>query len=735
MLTEIQETVFDDTGGAGHFVRFYDEDSRLLEEVADFIDGALCTGGVGIVIATADRIAGLRQRLAGLGSLGDEACWFSGELITLDAEDALAQFMIDGWPDERRFDDTIGKVVRDACVKGKAVNAFGEMVAVLCAQGMYDAAVRLEQMWNALREKCTFSLFCAYPWHLFPTNELAGAFQRVCAEHDHVCSHSHLPASADPKDMHLRLAQLEQETIALRTEVARRKELEQTLRRREKEFADFVENAAEGLHRVGPDGIILWANKAELTMLGYRWEEYVGHHIAEFHADPPVIGTILARLRAGETLYDQPARLRCKDGSIKHVVIHSNGYLEDGQLRYTRCFTRDATDRYQLEQAYIEREALLDELTRTDRAKDEFLAMLAHELRNPLAPISAAAQLLEMVSSDADRVKQIAGIIGRQVGHLTSLINDLLDVARVTRGLIVLAEDPLDLRHILSDAIEQAAPQIRARQHQLALYLPSEPANVVGDRKRLVQVVANMLTNAAKYTPEGGNIDVRLRVLPDEVVLDISDNGIGMAPELVTRVFDLFAQAERTPDRSQGGLGLGLALCKSLVESHGGNVHAESDGPGKGSTFTARLPRLASGPIAAHDSSAAHEHPPDTVESLRVMVVDDNVDAVSTLKILLGAAGHEVFTEHTASQAIERARCISPQVFLLDIGLPDMDGNELVRRLRAMPETAGAVLIAVTGYGQEQDKQNSIAAGFDHYLVKPIDIAKLLTLLSQVCIT
>ncbi len=728
----MEKAALDGSRGTGHFVRFYHDDSRLLQEVADFLDEALRTGGAGIVIATGDHIAALRRHLAGLGSVEGQPGWFSGELITLDAAEALAQFMIDDWPDERRFDDTIGKIIRQTCTPGRTVNAFGEMVALLCEQGLYDAAIRVEQLWNRLLDNCFFSLFCAYPWHLFPTEELTAAFGQVCAEHDHVCSQTHLPSYPAPKDAHFRLAHLEQQTLALTTEIERLKESEQTLRHREREFADFVENAAEGLHRVGPDGTILWANKAELALLGYRWNEYVGHHIAEFYADQPVIEAILARLQAGETLRDQPVRLRCKDGSIKHVLIHSNAHFEDGRLRYTRCFTRDATDRHQLEQAHIEREALLDELTRANRAKDEFLAMLAHELRNPLAPISTAAQLLERAAFDPARVKQATGIIARQVGHLTGLIDDLLDVARVTRGLIVLTEEALDFRHVLSDAVEQATPQIRAKQHRLELHLPPDPVNVTGDRKRLVQVVTNMLTNAAKYTSPGGNITVRLQLLPDEVVLGISDNGIGMTPELVAQVFNLFTQAERTSDRSQGGLGLGLALVKALTEAHGGSAHAESEGLGKGSTFTVRLPRLVSNePVAVPDSSTVDVHIPASEPKLRIMVVDDNADAAVTLEMLLRAAGHEVLTESTASGAIERARVTTPQVFLLDIGLPDMDGKTLARQLRTIPELAHAVLIAVSGYGQEQDQQNSFAAGFDHHLVKPVDSAKLLALLAQ----
>ncbi|MFC7513418.1 ATP-binding protein [Herbaspirillum sp. GCM10030257] len=730
-----QDSVLDDLPQVTHFARFYDEDAQLINEVADFLDGALRKGGVAIVIATPDHIAGLRQHLTGFGSVQGQPGWFSGELITLDAEVVLAQFMVDDWPDEARFHDTVGKIVREACAKGETVNAFGEMVALLCAEGLYDAAIRLEQLWNGLRDDYSFSLFCAYPWRLFPTIELAESFQQVCAEHDHVCSvGGHLHTSVELHDIHLKTTQLEQKARALQVEVDRLKESEQTLKHREKEFADFVENAAEGLHRVGPDGTILWANKAELAMLGYSWEEYIGHHIAQFHADQPTIETVLNKLLAGETLLDQPARLRCKDGSIKHVVISSNGCFKGGQLRYTRCFTRDATERQQLEQMYNEREALLAELTRANRAKDEFLAMLAHELRNPLAPISAAAQLLELAASDPVKVKQAAGIISRQAGYLTALIDDLLDVARVTRGLIVIDKNPVDFRQVLSDAIEQMTPHISARQHNLSLHLPPEPANVVGDRKRLVQIVTNLLANAAKYTPEGGNITARLQVSSGQVVLKISDNGIGMAPDLLAKAFDLFSQGERTSDRSQGGLGLGLALVKTLVELHSGSAHADSAGIGQGSTFTIRIPVVTNASNEVKAPSVSGEQTIKATQGLRLMIVDDNVDAADTLSLLLKAMGHEVFTEYTAAKGIDRIREIKPEVALLDIGLPDIDGKDLARRLRTMPEGAKTVLIAVTGYGQEHDKKESSAAGFDYHFVKPVNIEELSMLLASLSV-
>jgi signal transduction histidine kinase len=372
------------------------------------------------------------------------------------------------------------------------------------------------------------------------------------------------------------------------------------------------------------------------------------------------------------------------------------------------------------------------EICRADQRKDEFLAMLGHELRNPLAPIGAAAELLGLVASEPEKVKRSSEIIARQVSHMTSLIDDLLDVARVTRGLINLNKTPVDIRHILSEAVEQVAPSIRARRHHVSLHFPPDPAPVQGDRKRLVQVVANVLSNAAKYTPEGGNITARLDVLADSVVLEIADDGIGMVPEVVSRVFELFAQAERASDRSQGGLGLGLSLVHSLVESHGGSVHAKSAGPGKGSTFTICLPRISEQLIVENSRDGNSRMMPRASAPLRVMIVDDNADAASTLEMLLDMAGYDVSVQLTAASAIEQAKCTRPHVCLLDIGLPDLDGTELARRLRMMPETATAVLIAVTGYGQEQDRAKTKAAGFDHHFVKPIDTAHMLNLLAQI---
>lgn len=378
-----------------------------------------------------------------------------------------------------------------------------------------------------------------------------------------------------------------------------------------------------------------------------------------------------------------------------------------------------------------ERRSAQEQLEIADRRKDEFLAMLAHELRNPLAPIGAAAQLLQIAKLDEARVRQTSQIIGRQVDHMTHLINDLLDVSRVTRGLVALENAPLDIRHIVTDAVEQATPLMQSRRHHLVLHLPRDTTMVMGDKKRLVQVIANILNNAAKYTSEGGNILLKTDIREAHVQIDVDDNGIGMAPDLAEHAFDLFAQAERTSDRSAGGLGLGLALVKSLVQLHGGTVACHSQGIGQGSTFSVCLPRLPV-PECIHEHSYNDRFKQQGARPLRILIVDDNVDAASMLAMLLEASGHHVMVEYGSRQALVRAKMEAPDVCLLDIGLPEIDGNELAQRLRALPETARSVLVAVTGYGKEQDRKRTLAAGFDHHLVKPVETKKLTEILHRV---
>jgi PAS domain S-box-containing protein len=364
-----------------------------------------------------------------------------------------------------------------------------------------------------------------------------------------------------------------------------------------------------------------------------------------------------------------------------------------------------------------------ESLQEDDRRKDEFLAMLAHELRNPLAPITSAVALLRRVPGDVERVRSMTEIIGRQAAHMRGLVDDLLDVSRVTRGLITLQRDRVDLRDVLAEALEQTRPLIESRRHAVATRIGDVELPVSGDRKRLVQVFANILGNAAKYTPAGGRITVGGRQRGGEIVVVVQDNGQGMTPELIGRVFELFAQGERTPDRREGGLGIGLALVKRMVELHGGTVTALSDGPGAGSAFEVVLPSAvasAPGVVGLGGADAAAAAP----GRLRVLVVDDNGDAADALALFLQDLGHAVQVQTSGECALQAVQAFAPDVCLLDIGLPDMDGRELARRIRALPGLGQAAMAAVSGYGQPEDIALTEAAGMTHF-VKPIDVGAL----------
>ena len=368
------------------------------------------------------------------------------------------------------------------------------------------------------------------------------------------------------------------------------------------------------------------------------------------------------------------------------------------------------------------------EMREIDRRKDEFLAMLADELRNPLAPISAASELLRVPSLDYERIKQTSEIISRQVRHMTGLIDDLLDVSRVSRGLVTLDGSTQDAWQIVASAVEQVRPLMDARQHQLTVNDSPIRAYIFGDPKRLVQIIANILNNAAKYTPVGGRISLSVQIDDINVIFTVVDNGIGMQPEVLGCIFEMFAQGERSSDRAQGGLGIGLAIVKSLVNLHRGTITAHSAGLGKGSTFTLTLPRVADLPRPVQNSF------PELVpvhSAHQILIVDDNIDAAITLGSILEIAGYKITIEHSAKAALNRIATNTPAACLLDIGLPDMDGIKLVERLREHAHTTSSLMIAITGYGQDSDRQKSLEAGFDHHLVKPVDLPHLLKILSS----
>ena len=477
-------------------------------------------------------------------------------------------------------------------------------------------------------------------------------------------------------------------------------------------------------------------------MTVWDWDLAKGEAVFSANA-PEIFGSDLERLeRPWELLHPDDVMVmktaceraiadRGKFQAVVRIIHPQNGETswsdirgkvlcnETGQPHAIRGVTVDVTDRKCAE----------EKLQDADRRKDEFLAMLAHELRNPLAPISAAAQLLKTAQIDGNRVRQASEIISRQVDHITGLVNDLLDVSRVTRGEVLLDRHPVDIKNLISDAVEQVSPLIKMRRHQFTLQQPMEALLVLADRKRLVQVIANLLNNAAKYTPKGGNIVIRLEAHPDQVVLVVRDDGIGIEPDLLPRIFELFTQAKRSPDRAQGGLGIGLSLVKSIVEFHGGSVTVRSKGAGAGTEFTVSLPRHIE--LRALASPDGDTHVPPLAKTLRILIADDSKDGAFMLSMLLDSAGHETFVEHNGYSALERARTEAPDICILDIGLPDMDGNEIARRLRSTAVMTQPVLIAITGYSQDNDRKISFEAGFDHYLVKPVDLKNLVALLAE----
>jgi len=718
-----------------HVVQFYEDEQFLAEQVAGFLDAALSNGDGAVVIATRANRERFVAQLRGSGS--DVEIHSRAQLLTiLDADDTLAMFMKNGTPDWERLRATIGPVLEQAAASGCGrVRAYGEMVDVLWRAGNTQGAVRLEELWNDLAHLYDFELLCAYRMGNFYKEADAKAFEAICHVHTRaVPAESWRTRPEDDTDRLREISMLQQRAFALANEVKERKSLEQALRetvhdlhaseqklrRNEAHLREYLENAAEGLHWVAADGKILWANRAELELLGYRPDEYLGHHINEFHVDPDNIAEILARLSRDDKLHNHEARLRCKDGSIRDVLINSSVYREDGKFIHTGCFTRDVTDSKRAEER--EREARR-EAEAANKAKDEFLAMLGHELRNPLSPIVTALQLMRLRGEPLGREVLV---IERQVKHLVRLVEDLLNLSRITSGRIELRMEPLDLADVVAKAVEMSSPLLEERRHHVTIDVPRGQTVVTGDAARLTQVFCNLLSNAAKYTDCGGQIAVTASRHRERIQVVVSDDGAGIDAELLPRIFDLFIQAQQTIDRSQGGLGIGLSIVKKLVELHGGTVTARSDGPGHGSAFTVELP--ASQAVAQRPGQ--FEGSPERVwRKSSVLVVDDNEDARSLLADALRELGYDVREAHDGPSAIEAVGDFRPSIAVLDIGLPVMDGYELARRLTAL--CPRVQFVAVSGYGQESDQERSRQSGFVGHLVKPIALNDIATLLEQ----
>ncbi len=697
-----------------HFVLFYENDEYMIDSASGFVAASLLAGGTSAVAVTPEHADLLAQKLVGLGVDVSEA-EATGRYVVLDVRSTLERFMNGRSIDSQRFDEFVGSAIGDLMRGTSRLHAFGEMASTLWMEGNHEAAIELERRWKNLSEEHHFPLLCVYPISGFS----GGAIDDVCTCHTRIIP-AESYALADTEDNRRRaITRLQQKAEALTAEIRHRCEVEKVLVHRERELVDFFENAIEGLHKVGADGTVLWANRADYELLGYQENEYVGQPITKFHADADVIAEILERLQRGDQLANFPARLKCKNGEIKHVLITSNACFEEGKFAYTRCFSRDVTEQHQAELSLLE----------SYRRKDEFLATLSHELRNPLAPIHNALDLLTSDSTDERTRAKAQSIIKRQVSHLTRLVDDLLDLSRITRDKIEIRKEKTELASMITATLETCAPTIEAAGQQVKVDLPTQPILIEADPARMAQVFSNLLSNASKFTQPGGAIQLEARVEAQEVVARVRDNGIGIPCEELAHIFDMFRQLDQSLEKTHGGLGIGLTLVRRLVELHGGTVNAQSEGLGKGSEFIVRLPVMRDG-LSSAPTPTAQKGKETAISTLRILVVDDNHDSGHTLCLLLQHRGHEVHLAGDGLEAIAMTEEFHPDIILMDVGMPKLNGYDATKRIRETPSGKDIMIVALTGWGQASDVARSIEAGCNAHLVKPVNFAELENLLA-----
>jgi PAS domain S-box-containing protein len=490
-----------------------------------------------------------------------------------------------------------------------------------------------------------------------------------------------------------------------------------------REYAVFI---------VAPDGTIMCWNPGAERLLGYQSNEVVGQHFSRFFSDEDVrngqpeheLKTSLASGRADAVRW----HVR-KDGtrfSCNSTVTPL--FDENKQLRSFVRVMHDLTDT----EAQVAQTKRADDLAEANRSREEFMALLSHELRNPLAPILNSVSILRAIKTDDPIVQQASSVIERQVGQMVRLVDDLLDVGRITKGKLRLVKEPVELRVIVNRAAESARPLIEARKHEVSVALPMAPIWIDGDAGRLEQVFVNLLRNAANYTNPPGFIRVDVKKEEDEAVVVIQDNGIGIAAEMLPHIFEIFSQIDTgNLKRSHTGLGIGLALVGTVIEMHGGRVQAHSSGLDKGSEFTVRLPTLADAPVRISEPADMNRN--EKGRSLRILIVEDNIDSGDTLSTLLRLEGHDVLLVRSGTTALETGPAFRPEVVLCDIGLPGIDGYEVARRFRDLPQFKDVLMCALTGFTpSEADRDRPRQAGFNHHFVKPLKLEALMKLLETV---
>ncbi|MBW4051106.1 MAG: PAS domain S-box protein [Proteobacteria bacterium] len=480
-------------------------------------------------------------------------------------------------------------------------------------------------------------------------------------------------------------------------------------------LASLVDSSDDVIASKTLDGIVTSWNPAATRLFGYEPAQIVGKSITtiippELHAEEL---EILAQLRRGQRIEHYETVRIAKNGRRIQVALTVSPIRgTDGRIVGASKIARDITERKRSERA----------LREADRQKDEFLATLAHELRNPLAPICAAAQLLKNAKSLAPELRAATAILERQARHMTHLVDDLLEMSRIMNGRLLLHPEPLDLADLLRAVIEASRQALETARHQIALAVPSEPVHVNGDRIRLTQVLSNLLHNAVKHTPPGGRIEISLRAEGAQAIVSVRDNGSGIPPEMLEHIFEPFAQLDRSFEHPDGGLGIGLTLAKRLLDLHQGRIEAASAGRGQGTEFLIHLPTITA---TTGKRASAPQKRSDFSGSRRVLIADDNHDAGISLSMLLQSMGHDTRVVHDGIEALEEAELFRPDVVLLDIGMPRLDGYDTARRMAARPWAADTQIVAVTGWGQEADRQRAKAAGFHRHLIKPVDVVAL----------
>jgi PAS domain S-box-containing protein len=504
-----------------------------------------------------------------------------------------------------------------------------------------------------------------------------------------------------------------------------RRQAEEGIRR----LAAVAEQSPDFIGIFGPGGAGLYLNPAGRAMSGIDPGAAIGEvRLIEFFAPdcrPFVRAEVLPALTGPRQKWEGELQFAPRSGSKDPLPVYFKGFAvhgADGAHLGLATITRDITEQKRAENAL---RRIAADLSEADHRKSEFLATLAHELRNPLAPLRTGLDLLRMAPGDAATTARVHGMMDRQLGQLIHLVDDLLDIARITRGRIELKQEPVDLRLAVSMAVETSSAAIQAGGHALEVDLPDAPLPLVADLTRLVQVLSNLLNNAAKYTPAGGRIRVASWREDDQALVAVTDSGVGIAPDAIGSVFDMFTQVRSSLDRAQGGLGIGLSLVRRLVELHGGRVQAASAGRGQGSTFTVSLPLRRGDPQENEEARMTAAPAAMRPRSPRILIVDDNVDAADSLAALLKALGHETRVAHDGPRGLQVAHAFRPDLAFLDIGLPGMNGHELARALRADPDLRGLVLVALTGWGAASDMTLSQDAGFDRHLTKPVSLEAL----------